>query len=217
MSNKRQCRGVGILVGVDIRGGVDRYGLDDRIKVGELNGFGHWTFIQNHNLHKVDRCLRGAVIATRSDVGYILKAEGTLAVYQSVLPARGPVRLISLRDSDNIPLQQVGGPLLWDGTKLCKCRQDDKGYVSMDPEGCDKVHVSTSNIPLQMVYKLRESSFSSIEETTKGERTKLPPKVQVVYVLCTREQRHRGDETFGDNHKSLFMLPIGNLNDVTDE
>ena len=211
----RKCRGVDVLVAVDIRGDVDRFSLESRLHVEKLSIFGHWTFIENKNVHRFDRCLRGAVVATSSDVGYIIKAGGTKAVYQSVLPARGPMRLISLRDSNNIPLQQVGGPFIWDENKICKCRVDEHGYVTMDPDGCNKFHSSTSHIPASMLESLRLSSFAKLVEIRKGERTKLPMKVPVVYLLCTREQRHGGDEGEVYDHAFKFMLPFGNKHDVS--
>lgn len=208
----RGTRGFGTLISFSVGKKLVRRDLTDRLKVEDLGNYGQYTFIRNENVHSTGRCLRGIVVATYYDVGYIVKAAGRRAVYQPLLPSKGDLRVLDLYDPNTLPLQQVGGPCLYDGTKMCKCKQDQFGHVCKSPSGPDRIFCSTTDIPSSFIECLQRSSLISGSDNKKvPKKTYCPKSVQVVYVLCSEETRRSVDKSKGSRRYSIHCGPLRNV------
>jgi len=115
----RETLRVGTLFGVKKGGRVTRYDMWERVRYSDLPKFGERTFIVNDNVHRTNSKLSGLLVHVNAEIGCILRAEGYKALYRSLLPRVGEVRMITLYDNNLLPLQQVGGPLVWDESKIC--------------------------------------------------------------------------------------------------
>ena len=205
----RTTRGFGTLISFSVGKNLVRRDLNHRLKVEELGPYGQYTFIRNENVHNTGRRLRGILVATYYDVGYIVKAEGRRAVYQPLLPHKGDLRLVDLYDPNILPLQQVGGPLVYDATKMCKCKQDQFGHVCKSPNGPDTIFCSTTEIPSSFTECLQRSSFTCGSDDTKvPKKTYCPKFVQVVYVLCTEQTRRSVDKSKESRRYSIHCGPL---------
>ena len=85
------------------RGGLVWRDLDERLNSEELIKFGDYSFIVNENVHKTGRRLRGVLVCTYYNIGYIVKANGTMGVYQPMLPKKGKLHLVLLFDQNMLP------------------------------------------------------------------------------------------------------------------
>ena len=186
-----------------------RSDLRNRVRVDELSSFGAFTFIKNDNIHRTGRCLRGLLVYTFHDIGYVVKASGKHAVYQPLLPWKGDMRLLNLYDPNVLPLQQVGGPLVYNESKVCVGKRDDNGFVCKSPRGPDRVFFKRVDIPSFLLEALDRTSFVNLGDSVKvPKQTYCPKFVPVLYVLTAEETRCHVDKSKGARRYSLPVGPI---------
>ena len=202
----RKTRGHGTLISVK-SGRVCCWDIDVCVNHANLVSYGELMFIVNDNVHKTSRRSRGTLITTYQDIGYIIKACGSHAVYQPLQPREGEMRLISLYNPNNLPLQQVGGPLLLDPSKACVCQVDKDGNVVKSTDGPDTIYCKSSSIPEHLERKLQNYQFDQEEDYQETpNKFKWPNKVPVIYVLCsdsTRRSVYKGKDA------RRFSVPYG--------
>ena len=209
----RKTVGVGTLFAVTANGRFMRFDINHRVLNSDLPTYGKYVFVVNENVHQTGRRLRGLLVSTWRDIGYIVKAEGTHAVFQPLLPVRGSMHVIDMYDANVSPLQQIGGPCIWDDTKMTDGSVDSNGFVCMSPGGPTLIHVPTTEIPVMMLNHLRSRSYEHPNDYSKVYgRTRCPDLVPVVYVKCTEERRKRVSYT---EDARRYTIPIGGICDFS--
>jgi len=174
----------------------------------DLPGYGKYVFVVNENVHNTNRRLRGLMVATFYDIGFIMKANGTKAIYQPVLPSSHPLRLISLYDPNVQPLEQVYGPCLWREDSFCPVWSKEKPCIAIDRHGPSWINPPRDQaIPAKLLHQMNETSFENDGDYDKTlDKTFCPELVDVIYVLCTKERRRWVDT--GDGARR-FTIPYG--------
>jgi len=196
----------GTLIAADRNGVPKRFDLDKRLKYGELSDFGTPAFIVNDNVHRTNSRLGGILVYTHGEIGYIVKAEGSKAIYQPLLPSQGELRFITLYDRNLLPLQQVSGvPLRGAKTQRNNIRCWNE-FVTKSSRGPDEIRISHNDTPRSMLKKLSKFSFDVPGDDAKVRgKTKSPVSVPVVYIKITLDQARSKPETAGRN----FTLHVG--------
>lgn len=206
----RRTVGLGTLYGVNAVGGMKRYDVDHRVMYSDLPNYGKYVFVVNENVHQTGRRLRGLMVATWDDIGYIIKANGTKAIYQAVLPSSKPLRLISLYDPNVQPIEQVYGPCLWGEDSFFPVWSKENPCIAIDRHGPSRFNPPPDqSIPVKLLQEMNSTSFENDGDFAKTMgKTFCPELVNVIYVLCTRERRRWVDK--GANARR-FTLPYGGL------
>lgn len=210
----RGTRGFGTIVSVTGDQRPDKKSLNHRVKVVDLPNYGEYTFIVNDNIHQTGRGLRGCLVCTYDDVGYIMHAVGTCALYQPLLPKKGPIRVERLYNPNVLPLQQVGGPLIYKRDKICETKHDGHGHVRKCPDGPDEIYFSGRG-PANLLRQVNRSAFDpyAIDDSARVvAKTICPNIVPVLYVKCTEETRRYVDRS---EDARRFSIPFGPLEDVS--